>query len=108
MRSAQRGFSLIELTMVIAIMTVIIMSFLMAVTSSKREAVVIGKRSESGEVTLIKPKTELISIENSVREHELNSAPDLGKTLSEMAAQPSIKPKTKVYEPGERQTTEAF
>lgn len=106
MRSVQRGFSLIELMMVLGLLSVITLSFATLVNEPKREKVMIGKRAESGEITAIKPKTELISIEDSVREHELNSAPDVGKTLSEMASQPSNKPK--IYVPGVQQTTEAF
>lgn len=108
MRSVQRGFSLIELIMVIGIMTVLTVGFVSIVSEPHQKKIVITQRVESGEITAIRPKTELISIENSVREHELNSAPSVGETLSELASQPSIKPKTKVYEPGERQTTEAF
>lgn len=97
-----------ELVMVIALMTVVIVFFLTLATEPEREKVIIAKRAESGEITMIQPKTDLISIENSVREHELNSAPDVGKTLSDLASQHANKRKTKVYEPGERQTTEAF
>jgi len=108
MRSVQRGFSLIELMMVIVLMTVLTVGFVSIVTAPPQEKVVITQRVESGEITPVRPKTELISIENSVREHEMNSAPTVGETLSEMASQPVIKPKAKVYEPGKRQTTEAF